>query len=337
MAYKKFSEFVNKTTGSDTDNIVGYSGGSNCSWSLLTIYNYIKSKLDSVYLKLTGGELSGGLEFSNSLGTDVRSYTNVVSYYLPSYQTGAIVITHPKGFDGTMNAIKVIGYDLEVNINPFEMTLVGYQSYYEGNWRKVKAIGDNVYFDRVRVGYNASAGKCVIILGDVNTKWHYTFFSISLIAAYEQYTGLTSGWNVELVTDLSPYTKIVDVPLFINGVNYKGAQLTASGNSLTIDYSNGISYAEVHCGGVTGTLDVTVNNVQIGSKIKLTLNDTDNITDINLTVNALLPSGTTTACYMIVENYQVGGSNHVVSFDGYYMVGSEYRVFVNVKPFYYDL
>ena len=330
MAYKKFSEFVNKTTGSDTDNIVGYSGGSNSRWSLLTIYNYIKSKLDSVYLKLTGGVLSGGLEFSNSLGTDVRSYTNVVSYYLHSYQTGAIVITHPKGFDGTINAIKVIGYDLEANKNPFEMTLGGYQSSYEGIWLKVKAIGDNVYFGRVRVGYNASAGKCVIILGDVNTKWYCTFFSISLIA---NFTGLTSGWNVELVTDLSPYTKIVDVPLFINGVNYTGAQLTASGNSVTIDYNDGKSYVEVQCDEVAGTLNVTVKNVQIGSKIKLTLNDTDNITALNLTVNALLPSGTTTACNKIVENWQVGGSNHVVSIDGYYMVGGDAKVFVNLKPF----
>jgi len=232
-----------------------------------------------------------------------------------------------------MNAIKVIGYDLEYNKNPFEMTLGGYQSSNEGNWLRVKAIGDNVYFGRVRVGYNASAGKCVIVLGDVNTKWNHTFFSISLIAAYGNYTGLTSGWNVELVTDLSPYTKIVDVPLFINGVNYTGTQLTASGNSVTIDYSNGISYAEVQCDEVGGTLNVTVNNVQIGSKIKLMLYDTDNITAINLTVNALLPSGTTTACNKIVENWQVGGSNHVVSIDGYYMVGSAYKVFVNVKPF----
>jgi len=232
-----------------------------------------------------------------------------------------------------MNAIKVIGYDWDVNKNPFEMTLGGYQSPVY-SWCRLKAIGDNVFFDRVRVGNNASAGKCVIILGDVNTKWNYTFFSISLIAANEQYTGLTSGWNVELVTDLSPYTDIVDVPLFINGVNYKGAQLTASGNSLTIDYSDGISYADVQCEDVEGTLYVTVINVQIGSKIKLTLNNTDNITDINLMVFALLPSGTTTECdYMIVENWQVGGSNHVVSIDGYYMVGSVYKVFVNVKPF----
>ena len=41
---------------------------------------------------------------------------------------------------------------------------------------------------------------------------------------------------------------------------------------------------------------------------------------------------------MIVENWfdQEGGTNHVVSIDGYYMVGGEYQVFVNVKPFYYD-
>jgi len=332
MALKKFSQFSTKTSLTDSDYTVGYNGSTNYKWTLINLYNYIKSKLDSVYLKLTGGELSGGLEFSNSLGTAVRSYTNVVSYYLPSYQTGAIVITHPIGIDGPMTAIKVIGYDLEANKNPFEMTLGGYQSSW-GNWLRVKAIGDNVYFDRVRVGYNASAGNCVIILGDVNTKWYYTLFSISLIAAYGNYTGLTSGWNVELVTDLSPYTKIVDVPLFLNGVNYTGTQLTASGNSVSINYSDGISYAEVECGGVVGTLNVTVNNVQIGSKIKLTLYDTDNITALNLTVNALLPSGTTTACNKIVENWQVGGGDHVVSIDGYYMVGSVYRVFVNLKPF----
>ena len=332
MALKKFSQFSTKTSLTDSDYTVGYNGSTNYKWTLINLYNYIKSKLDSVYLKLTGGVLSGGLEFSNSLGTDVRSYTNVVSYYLHSYQTGAIVITHPKGFNGTMNAIKVIGYDYEVNKNPFEMTIGGYQST-SGEWANVKAIGDNVYFARVRVGYNASAEKCVIILGDVNTKWRHPFVSISLIAGYKQYTGLTSGWNVELVTDLSPYTDIVDVPLFINGVNYTGAQLTASGNSLTIDYSNGISYAEAQCDEVGGTLNVTVNNVQIGSKIKLTLYDTDNITALNLTVNALLPSGTTTACNKIVENWQVGGSDHVVSIDGYYMVGSAYKVFVNVKPF----
>jgi hypothetical protein len=230
-----------------------------------------------------------------------------------------------------MNAIKVIGYDLEFNNNPFEITFGGYQST-GGSWKRVKAIGDNVYFGRVRVGYNASAGKCVIILGDVNTKWSHTFVSISLIAGYSDYTGLTSGWNVELVTDLSPYSGIADVPLFLNGVNYAGQSLTPSGNNLTVDMNSGVSFAEVECGGVIGTLSITVNNLLIGSKLKLYLMNTDNVTDIIITINARLPDGTSKECGQVRETWQVGGSDHMLTIDGYYTIGAFYEAFVNLKP-----
>jgi hypothetical protein len=232
-----------------------------------------------------------------------------------------------------MNAIKVIGYDLEANKCPFEVTLGGYLSTV-GSWRRVKAIGDNVYFGLVRVGYNASAGKGVIILGDVNTRWNHTFFGISLIAGYSQYTGLTSGWNVELVTDLSPYTDIIDVPLFINGVNYAGRLLAPTGNNLIVDMDSGVSFAEVECGGGIRTLlSITVNNLLIGSRLKLYLMNTDAVTDIILTINVQRPDGTSQVCGQVRETWQVGGSDHMLTIDGYYTVGALYKAIVNLKPY----
>lgn len=333
MALKKFSQFSTKTSLTDSDYTVGYNGSTNYKWTLINLYNYIKSKLDSVYLKLTGGVLTGGLEFRNYIGSNgVSRYISVANYRNYQYSTGALVITYPRGFETMMNTVHITGYENGNNHGAFNIWIAGFQDA-DKKWKRVKANAMNAFYERVRVGYNASSDKCVIIIGDTSTTWFNVFISISMIGGFLNYTGLTSGWNVQIVTDLSPYSEIVDVPLFINGVNYTGTQLTASGNSVSINYSNGISYAEVECGGVAGTLNVTVNNVQIGSKIKLTLYTTDNITALNLTVNALLPSGTTTACYKIVEYWQVGGGDHVVSIDGYYMVGSAYKVFVNVKPF----
>lgn len=69
MAYKKFSEFVNKTTGSDTDNIVGYSGGSNSRWSLLTIWNWIVSKANSVYARLSSANTFTAANTFNAAAT----------------------------------------------------------------------------------------------------------------------------------------------------------------------------------------------------------------------------------------------------------------------------
>lgn len=334
MATKKFSQVTTKTSLTDSDYTVGYNGTTNYKWSLISLYNYIKSKLDSVYLKLTGGALTGGLEFKNYIGYGVSSYTNVVNYKLYSSQTGAFVITHPKGFAGTMNSISIQGYDYYTGKGSFNLIVGGFQST-SNDWDNVKAIGDNVYFDKIRVGYNAGVDKCVIILGDVDTRWNHTFFGISLIAGYSQYTGLTitSGWNVELVTDLSPYTDIIDVPLFINGVNYAGRLLAPTGNNLTVDMNSGVSFAEVECGGVFGTLGITVNNLLIGSKLKLYLMNTDAVTDIILTINTRLPDGTSKVCYQVRETWQIGGNDHMLTIDGYYTVGALYKAIVNLKPY----
>jgi len=53
MATKKFSEFTNASSVTDVDYAVGLQAGSNVKWTLLTIWNYIKSKADGLYATIT--------------------------------------------------------------------------------------------------------------------------------------------------------------------------------------------------------------------------------------------------------------------------------------------
>jgi len=49
MATKKFSEFTPASSGADDDYVVGLKANDNAKFTLLTVWNYIKSKADAIY------------------------------------------------------------------------------------------------------------------------------------------------------------------------------------------------------------------------------------------------------------------------------------------------
>ena len=125
--------------------------------------------------------------------------------------TGTIKITLPKGFSSTMLKIKIDGYEYSGSSigNSWSVCAGGY-NYYNGAWHNCFAqIYGNAKFDKVRLGFDTSTSKCVILIGETTTVWNDPQINISeVLCGHYNYNGWDNDWTIEYVTDESAINAI---------------------------------------------------------------------------------------------------------------------------------
>lgn len=154
-------------------------------------------------------ETTTGSKFVTSINnTNIRLYNNVAQFYKGGgTQVGAILITLPYGWSTTMMSIHIIGYEYNSNAG-WDMYVSGYSSPYE-EWRETSAllVGESTY-KQVQFGYDGT--HCVIILGNVTDSANYIHIAINdVVVGVSTIDGWETGWNIEMVTDISNITSIV--------------------------------------------------------------------------------------------------------------------------------
>ena len=171
---------------------------------------------------ITGNEtISGDLTVSGNLMqngyikhdfTTQKVYHNVCNFRQASYPTGTMVIKLPTGWSNTMMNIKISGYDY--TYGAFELQLGGYN--FDGggsggywNCTSATAMGVAPFGNRVVFCYEASSGKCCILLGAPTTAWHYPHLNIETVQVSHlgiDTVNFGTGWSISLVTSETAYS-----------------------------------------------------------------------------------------------------------------------------------
>ncbi len=198
-----------QTLNSTPTTILAESGG------ILKKRNFNDLVSDLHMLSLNGGELSGPISFSNAVEGNIKVYKNVASFHKKpdnsfNYQ-GTIKITLPKGWSSTMLNLKVYGSIYSNSQKNWELNLYGYNNV-SSFWANTNAkVFGRCNFTKVRFGYDTTLNKCVILLGETSTTWYYPSINIAeVIASYSSIDGWNTGWNIELITNESNISNIVE-------------------------------------------------------------------------------------------------------------------------------
>ena len=125
--------------------------------------------------------------------------------------TGTIKITLPKGFSGSMLKIKIDGYEYSGgSIGNSWSVVTGGHNWTNSWWYNYFAqIYGNAKFDKVRLGFDTSTSKCVILIGETTTVWNYPQINISeVLCGSANYNGWDNDWTIEYVTNESAINAI---------------------------------------------------------------------------------------------------------------------------------
>jgi len=110
-----------------------------------------------------------------------------------------------------MFKIKIDGYDYYgSSIGNSWSVVTGGHNFNIGSWHNYFAqIYGNAKFDKVRLGFDTSTSKCVILIGETTTVWNYPQINISeVLCSYLNYDGWDNDWTIEYVTDESTINAI---------------------------------------------------------------------------------------------------------------------------------
>jgi len=141
----------------------------------------------------------------------IKHYQDV-AYYGTTVGTvlGTMKITLPRNWSDDMMTVKISGYQYASNMGAWEVIVSGYD--YTGvSWINYKAeIRGRAPFNSVRLGYDNSVNKTVILLGTVSTSWSYPqIFVTDVILGYSPASGWGSGWTIANTTSEATITSIV--------------------------------------------------------------------------------------------------------------------------------
>ena len=153
-------------------------------------------------------DVSNGAILSSS--TNLNHYRNVVIYSSATSITGTMEITLPQGWTNTMMTMVIKGYDFS-DAGQWEVHVSGYN--YQGNtyWAAYKAeIIGSAPFNQVRLAYDTSIGKMVVLLGTISTAWAYPKVEVTdFVSSYSNITGWGSGWTIAPITSEGTITNVV--------------------------------------------------------------------------------------------------------------------------------
>lgn len=180
--------------------------------------------------------ISGTLETTSS--SSENHYYNVLSSYLGGgTQTGTVEIVMPSGWSNTMLHIVVRGYDYTSN-GAWTAVIGGYNYSTNSAWYNYSArIDGPAPFSQVRLAYDTSLGRNVILLGGVSTAWNYSTIEVSeVLATYSNITGWGTGWSLALLTSESNISASVTPTLFtyLNSSGNLGIGTTAISGKLDV-------------------------------------------------------------------------------------------------------
>lgn len=127
-----------------------------------------------------------------------------------SSTTGTLVITMPQSWSSTMMRLSIRGYSYW--LGAWEVTIGGY-NYSSSNWIATSAqITGNAPFSQVRLGHDGKNN--VILLGDLTTSVAYLQVNVAEGTFSRNNRNLwATGWSISQVTDESPYTSVINVPV----------------------------------------------------------------------------------------------------------------------------
>lgn len=129
---------------------------------------------------------------------------------------GAYVISHPE-VTSTMLTLTIKMVDYNTSADPITIKVFSYSingTSFTNN-KSVLIEGDNRFNNLVRLAYDASGNRCVVI-GDVATTYTSGYIRVYIEEATMTYSGASNplwntGWNISLVTDLSAYTGLTNL------------------------------------------------------------------------------------------------------------------------------
>jgi hypothetical protein len=227
------------------------------------------------------GVINIGNNIEASLYSNMTILKNVARLSTGS-SNGIVKIVLPKGWSGTMIGIKVRGFDYHEN-KSWSLELSGYTRVVsEDNkyWHSTTAIlNGNPEFDSVRFGYDEEVERCIVLLGTELTSWNYSKIWIEeVMVSYQNYTDWEKGWSVEIISDDSMISSVVEpiIQQNFNIINY-GNKVQENGNfNVGLKHSN--SFVIVNGSGNSTNITVEKeNSIPIGSQITILRYSEDDI------------------------------------------------------------
>jgi hypothetical protein len=191
----------------------------------------------------------GAVGKSETNGGSVYTYTNPISWQNKvDSATGTIKINLPKGWTSEMMTIEIDLFQYNSN-SAAKIIVSGYNYLATSAWYNYRANVLGYYGYTVRLGYDSTAGRCCILLGDITSVFPYPIINISKVTVgYGSATGWNTGYTIEQVTSESNITKIVTAPLttystFATTSNSeKRYVLTNTADAVTNYYLLGLAY-----------------------------------------------------------------------------------------------
>ena len=151
-------------------------------------------------------------------GTAVRVLRNVAAdnfLTVGVFTTGTIKITLPFSWIDGACVIDISGYEssnngewkIRVSGTPYRYSPVGWMRY------NAYIVSGNIPFNRVRLGHDGE--KVCILLGENTSLWRFVSICIDKAILYNIFPSLNlnAGWKIEVITDESNITNIVEVPI----------------------------------------------------------------------------------------------------------------------------
>jgi hypothetical protein len=223
-------------------------------------------------------------------------YSGLYSYEGGASVTGTCVIDLPNGFQDTLMALRILGYNY-TSSGGWGLIIGGYPYTGTGKWLQHHAsIQGNPPFTDVRLGWNGNTSKACIMLGTTSSSWSYpTIHLESMVAGLLAETSYQSGWAINFYTS---ETNFVSQPGYFDPVTvevYRDLKSpTASGQ---IPVANSVGGDVTWTTSLTTLTNLTVDNINIDGAV--ITSDTgaisfsnENLTTTGTVVGTNIPSPT---------------------------------------------
>ncbi|MHB8871870.1 MAG: beta strand repeat-containing protein, partial [Candidatus Doudnabacteria bacterium] len=189
-------------------------------------------------------------------GSAINYYRNVASYNNSVRSvTGTMQITLPQGWTNTMMTMVIKGYDYS-SVSAWEVHVSGYNYAAGPAWGNYEAeIIGSAPFSQVRLAYDTSTSKVVVLLGTTGTVWAYPKVEVTEFAAgHSNISNWGTGWTIAPVISEATITNIYTpvIPTYLTtGGNFgigdtsPAALLTVgSGDLFQVNSSGAIAAAQ---------------------------------------------------------------------------------------------
>lgn len=131
-------------------------------------------------------------------------------------KTGTLVLEMPTGWNNTMGTYEIEGFNYSGTTSGYWKLIVSGYNYTDGGSNKfwtsqsAQSIG-NPPFSNVRLGFNATTGKNVIMLGTTTTSWAYPKLYVSAMTSHSYADYMNIGWSASWVTTETAYSALQTV------------------------------------------------------------------------------------------------------------------------------